>query len=153
MKKYHTLIYVPYRQQLLELAKLYGVVEIKNYARSHKRLTTSQLELLLIKNRIKLPANRSNQKVIEKQELKERTLTNIYLSICFIIFLGALITSRPYIKNIVNEVKFTYVAQEYKDINQDIKKKNKKQENAKIGKKEELIPEQENTVSLNAETL
>ena len=38
----------------LELAKLYGIVEIKSYARSSKRLSTAQLELLLIKNRIKL---------------------------------------------------------------------------------------------------
>ena len=32
----------------------------------------------------------------------------------FIFFIGCLITVRPYIKNVVNEVKFTYVAEEYK---------------------------------------
>ena len=42
-------IFKSYRDQLLHLAKLYGVVEIKSYARSAKRLTTNQLELLLIK--------------------------------------------------------------------------------------------------------
>ena len=36
-----------YRQQLIQLAKLYGVVEIKNYLKSAKRLTTAQIELLL----------------------------------------------------------------------------------------------------------
>ena len=103
-----------YRDQLLHLAKLYGVVEVKKYARSAKRLTTSQLELLLIKNRIKLPINRSSDKAIAKHELRENSIRNIYLSICFIIFIGCLIVTRPYIKNVVNEVKFTYVAQEYK---------------------------------------
>ena len=47
-------LFKSYREQLLHLAKLYGVVEIKSYARSSKRLTITQLELLLIKNRIKL---------------------------------------------------------------------------------------------------
>ena len=69
-----------YRDQLLHLAKLYGIVEIKSYARSAKRLTISQLELLLIKNRIKLPINRSSDKAIAKQELKENSIRNVYLS-------------------------------------------------------------------------
>ena len=38
-----------YRKQLIQLAKFYGIVEIKNYFKSAKRLTTSQIELLLIK--------------------------------------------------------------------------------------------------------
>ena len=75
----------------LHLAKLYGVVEIKSYARSAKRLTISQLELLLIKNRIKLPINRSSDKAIAKQELKENSIRNIYLSVVFIVFIGCLI--------------------------------------------------------------
>ena len=141
-------IFKSYRDQLLHLAKLYGVVEIKSYARSAKRLTITQLELLLIKNRIKLPINRFSDKALAKQELKENSIRNIYLSIAFIFFLGCLITMRPYIKTIVNEVKFTYVAEEYKS-----PKKNK------IIKEPELednvanykaLPD--NTISLNAET-
>ena len=100
-------IFKSQRDQLLHLAKLYGVVEIKSYARSAKRLTISQLELLLIKNRIKLPVNRSSDKAIAKQELKENSIRNVYLSIAFIFCVGCLIAMRPYIKNIVNEVKFT----------------------------------------------
>merc|ERR1711964_237290 len=115
-----------YRDQLLHLAKLYGIVEVKGYARSAKKLTTSQLELLLIKNRIKLPINRSSDKAIAKQELKENSIRNIYLSICFIIFMGCLIVTRPYIKKIVNEVKFTYVAEEYKSSTPTKLKKTKK---------------------------
>ena len=109
-------LFSSYRGQLLHLAKLYGVVEVKGYARSSKKLTTSQLELLLIKNQIKLPINRSSDKAIAKHELKENSIRNVYLSFAFIFFIGCLITVRPYIKNIVNEVKFTYVAKEYKPL-------------------------------------
>ena len=104
-------LFKSYREQLLHLAKLYGVVEIKSYARSSKRLSIAQLELLLIKNRIKLPINRSSDRAIAKEELKQNSIRNIYLSFAFIFFVGCLITMRPYIKSIVNEVKFTYVAE------------------------------------------
>ena len=108
-------LFKSYRDQLIHLAKLYGVVEVKSYARSSKRLTISQLELLLIKNKIKLPINRSSDKAVAKQELKENSIRNVYLSFAFIFFIGFLIGMRPYIKNVVNEVKFTYVAEEYKE--------------------------------------
>ena len=61
-------IFKSYRDQLLYLAKLYGIVEIKSYARSAKRLTITQLELLLIKNHIKLPINRFSDKTLAEQE-------------------------------------------------------------------------------------
>jgi len=146
-------LFKSYRDQLLHLAKLYSVVEVKSYARSSKRLTISQLELLLIKNRIKLPINRSSDKAMAKQELKDNAITNIYLSISLIFFIGCLITMRPYIKNIVNEVKFTYVAEEYKipkvsKLDKTKKKKSKKE----LNKEEEFKEEHDNTVSLNAET-
>ena len=146
-------LFKTYREQLLHLAKIYGVVEIKSYARSAKRLTISQLELLLIKHHIKLPINRSSDKAIAKQELKENSIRNVYLTFGLIFFLGFVISMRPYIKNVVNEVKFTYVAEEYKS---PIKKK--KIEKAEIKKKEkiEISPENkqeyDNTVSLNAQT-
>ena len=143
-------LFKSYRDQLLHLAKLYGIVEVKSYARSAKRLTISQLELLLIKNHIKLPVNRSSDKAIAKQELKETSIRNAYLSLAFIFFIGCMIVTRPYIKNIVNEVKFTYVTEEYKTakILKQKKSKSKKIE----ATEEEFIPEQDNTVSLNAET-
>ena len=143
-------LFKSYRDQLLHLAKLYGIVEIKSYARSSKRLTISQLELLLIKNHIKLPINRSSDKAIARQELKENSIRNVYLSIGFVIFLGCLITMRPYIKQIVNEVKFTYVAEEYKKV-----KKNTKKTKEKLVDKDkdtEIIPSHDNAISLNAET-
>jgi len=146
-------LFKSYRDQLLHLAKLYGIVEVKGYARSAKKLTTSQLELLLIKNRIKLPINRSSDKAIAKQELKENSITNIYLSICFVIFIGCLIVVRPYIKTVVNEVKFTYVAQEYKSSETTkIKKTKKNQKTEKIQEPELFASTPDNTISLNAET-
>jgi len=141
-------IFKSYRDQLLYLAKLYGVVEIKSYARSAKRLTITQLELLLIKNHIKLPINRFSDKALAKQELKENSIRNIYLSIAFIFFVGCLITMRPYIKTIVNEVKFTYIAEEYKSPKKNkIIKEPKLEDNVANYK---ALPD--NTISLNAET-
>ena len=147
-------LFKSYRDQLLHLAKLYGVVEIKSYARSAKRLTISQLELLLIKNHIKLPVNRSSDKAIAKQELRDNSIRNVYLTLSFIFFIGCMITMRPYIKNIVNEVKFTYVAEEYKIEKGDnsLKKKKKKKTKNEEAIAEEFSEEYENTVSLNAET-
>jgi len=146
-------LFKSYRDQLLHLAKLYGVVEVKSYARSSKRLTISQLELLLIKNHIKLPVNRSSDKAMAKQELKDNAITNIYLAISLIFFIGCLITVRPYIKNIVNEVKFTYVAEEYKGSKvSKLEKMKKKKSNKELYKEEEFKEEHDNTVSLNAET-
>jgi len=144
-------LFKSYRDQLIHLAKLYGVVEIKSYARSTKRLTVAQLELLLIKNQIKLPVNQSSDKAISKQELKENSIRNIYLSLAFIVFVGCLITIRPYIKNTVNEVKFTYVAEEFKTGKLTKSKEIKKKKTEKI-QEPEFVQEHDNTISLNAET-
>ena len=143
-------LFKSYRDQLLHLAKLYGIVEIKSYARSSKRLTISQLELLLIKNHIKLPINRSSDKAIAKQELRTNTITNIYLTFFIVLFIGSLIATRPYIKRVVNEVKFTYKAEEYKTSKVDIKKNKKKK--TKSSEKKEYVQENDNAISLNAET-
>ena len=149
-------LFKSYREQLLHLAKLYGIVEIKSYARSAKRLTISQLELLLIKNRIKLPVNRSSDRAMAKAELKENSVRNIYLSVAFIFLIGCFIAMRPFIKNTVNEIKFTYVAQEYKEINTPKIDKKKKTKIAKKKQEENIAKEPkteyENTISLNAET-
>ena len=147
-------LFKSYRDQLIHLAKIYGVVEIKNYARNSKKLTISQLELLLIKNRIKLPINRSSDKAIAKQELRENAIRNIYLSVAFVFFIGCLIAMRPFIKNTVNEVKFTYVAEEYKSLKKNKLKKTeiKKDKKTEVVKKPEFTLEHDNTISLNAET-
>ena len=61
-----------------------------------------------------------------------------------------MIATRPYIKNIVNEVKFTYVAEEYKT--NKVVKKEKKLKTKTEKKETEFKPQYDNTVSLNAET-
>jgi len=58
---------------------------------------------------------------------------------------------RPFIKNTVNEVKFTYVAEEYKAINEPLKNKKKKKKK-KVVESVEQTQKYDNTVSLNAET-
>ena len=44
-----------YRDQLIELAYIYDVKEIKDYVKNRKNLTTGQLELILKKNKIVIP--------------------------------------------------------------------------------------------------
>ena len=76
--------FTSYRDQLLYLAKVYGIVEIKSYAHAKKRLSTAQLEVILLKNRIKLPLNRLNSKLIARLELREKSITNMWLSLFFV---------------------------------------------------------------------
>jgi Bax protein len=150
MKKKVNKLFKTYRDQLLHLASLYGITEIKSYARSSKTLTISQLELLLIKNQIKLPENRSSDKAIAKKELKENSIRNAYLAFAIIFVIGSFVTMRPYIKNVVNEVKFTYIAEEHK-----LPIKSKKLENKKTAEKnnvKESKPDNDNAISLNAQT-
>ena len=53
---------LPYREQLLELGKLYKINELKIYAKTKKDLTVSQIELILLKNKIRLPEQSYNKK-------------------------------------------------------------------------------------------
>ena len=150
MKKKVKKLFKSYRDQLLHLASLYGITEIKSYARSSKTLTISQLELLLIKNQIKLPENRSSDKAIAKKELKENSIRNAYLAFAIIFVIGSFVTMRPYIKNVVNEVKFTYIAEEHKLPIKSKKLKNKK--TAEKNNVKESKPDNDNAISLNAQT-
>ena len=116
---------IPYIEQLLELGKLYKVDEIKLYAKSKKKLTTSQIELILLKNKIRLPEQSYNKKKIAEIKFKEQVVTNILITLFLITFVISLISVRPFIKTVTNEIKFTYVAKEYKSNfnNDDYKKK------------------------------
>ena len=105
---------IPYREQLLELSKLYKVPEVKSYIKSKKNLTTSQLELILLKNKIPLPAQSYSRKHVAEIKFKEQVITNLILTIALLGFITSLITIRPYIKIVTDEIKFTHVAKEYK---------------------------------------
>tara|TARA_Y100000590_G_scaffold470339_1_gene663872 strand:+ start:3200 stop:4369 length:1170 start_codon:yes stop_codon:yes gene_type:complete len=104
----------PYREQLIELSKLYKVDEIKSYVRSKKDLTISQIEVILLKNKIRLPEQSYNKKRIAEIKFKEQLITNTVLTVFLIGFVVSLITVRPYIKLVTNQIKFTHVAKEYK---------------------------------------
>ena len=105
---------VPYREQLLELSKLYKIPEVKSYLRSKKNLTTSQIELILLKNKIPLPAHSISRKQVAQIKFKEQVITNIVLTLTIIGFITSLISIRPYIKVVTDQIKFTHVAKEYK---------------------------------------
>tara|TARA_B100000945_G_scaffold320310_1_gene329943 strand:+ start:2002 stop:3180 length:1179 start_codon:yes stop_codon:yes gene_type:complete len=105
---------IPYRDQLIELSKLYKIQEIKSYINSKKKLTTSQIELILLKNKVRLPEHSYSKKKVAEIKFKEQVLTNVLVTCCLIIFLISLVSVRPYIKSVTNEIKFTYIAKEYK---------------------------------------
>ena len=105
---------IPYREQLIELSKLYKIQEIKSYISSKKKLTTSQIELILLKNKVRLPEHSYNKKKISEIKFKEQVLTNILVTCSLIIFVMSIISTRPYIKSVTNQIKFSYVAKEYK---------------------------------------
>jgi hypothetical protein len=105
---------VSYRDRLIELSRLYKLDEIKNYIKSKKNLTVSQIELILFKNKIRLPEHSYSKKRIAEIQFKEQVITNIVLTACLLVFVISLISIRPYIKTVTNEIKFTYVAKEYK---------------------------------------
>ena len=105
--------HLPYRDQLLELGKLYKIDELKFYAKTRKDLTISQIELILLKNKIRLPEQSYNKKIAEIK-FKEQVITNISITVLLIGFVISLITVRPYIKLVTSEIKFTHVAKGYK---------------------------------------
>ena len=105
---------VPYRDQLIELSKLYKIHEIKSYINSKKKLTTSQIELILLKNKVRLPEQGYSKKRVAEIKFKEQVLTNLLITCSLIIFLVSIVSIKPYVKTIANQIKFTYVAKEYK---------------------------------------
>ena len=72
---------LPYRDQLLELGKLYKVQDLKLYAKTKKDLTVSQIELILLKNKIRLPEQSYNKKRIADIRFKEQVFANILITI------------------------------------------------------------------------
>jgi len=104
----------PYRDQLIELSKFYKIQEVRSYINSKKKLTTSQIELILLKNKVRLPEHSYSKKKIAKIKFKEQVLTNVLVTCCLIVFLVSLVSIRPYIKTVTSQIKFSYIAKEYK---------------------------------------
>ena len=151
-----------YRKQLIQLAKFYGIVKIKSYLKSNKKLTTSQIELILVKNNIKLPSKKTLPKfarliVFYNKYLKKLFYTTVVAAVVIGFFGGI-----PYLVNIFHKIDYNLwenkeeIAKHKNDTIDKILEKNetksyKKEENfiinEKIQKKEDLI---ENTISLDA---
>tara|TARA_Y100001970_G_scaffold125834_1_gene155654 strand:- start:15219 stop:16400 length:1182 start_codon:yes stop_codon:yes gene_type:complete len=110
---------LPYIDQLLELGKLYKINDLKVYAKSKKKLTISQIELILLKNKIRLPEQSYNKKKIAQLKFKEQVVTNILITLCLLTFIISIMTIRPFIKVVTSEIKFTYIAKEYSTFNKD----------------------------------
>jgi len=78
-----------YRKRLIQLARFYGIVEVKNYFRSAKRLTNAQIELILIKNKIKLPSKKNISKFGRLIIFKNKYLKQVfYTSMAAIVAIG-----------------------------------------------------------------
>ena len=115
---------LPYIDQLLELGKLYKINDLKIYAKSKKKLTISQIELILLKNKIRLPEQSYNKKKIAQLKFKEQVVTNLLITLCLLTFIVSIITIRPFIKIVTSEIKFTHIAKEYNNsFNKDFSKK------------------------------
>ena len=108
---------LPYRDQLIEISKLYKIDEINTYINSKKKLTTSQIELILLKNKVRLPEHSYSKKKITEINFKQQVLTNVMITCVLIIFVISLISVRPYIKTVTSKITFSYVAKEYKNKN------------------------------------
>jgi len=143
-------IQVSYRDQLLELGKLYRVEELKLYAKTKKDLTISQIELILLKNKIRLPEQSYNKKRIAEIKFKEQVISNVLITICLIAFVGSLLSIRPFIKTVTSEIKFTHVAKEYKtNFNKIDENKNFGKSNLNKNKSEDDYISLDTQVTLN----
>tara|TARA_B100000029_G_scaffold41707_1_gene38814 strand:- start:2253 stop:3443 length:1191 start_codon:yes stop_codon:yes gene_type:complete len=141
---------IPYRDQLIELGKLYKIEELKFYARTKKDLTISQIELILLKNKIRLPEQSYNKKRIAAIRFKEQVVSNILITVCLMAFIGSLLSVRPFIKTVTSEIKFTHVAKEYKsNFNNFKENKNFKKNNINKNQSDEEYISLDTQITLN----
>ena len=146
-----------YRKQLIGLAKLYGIVEIKNYLKSSKRVTNAQIELLLIKNGIKLP-----KKSLSKSNFTKPYLNQIFYTLAAALIIVGFFGGAPDMINLFKKIDFDKFAskkigEQKNDIPGGILKKRNvvipenQKEIVYKGEKQEV--DFENTVRLNASTI
>ena len=95
-----------YRKQLIQLAKFYGIVEIKNYFKSAKRLTTSQIELILIKNKIKLPSKKTLSKLGRLIIFKNKYLKQLFYTVAVAVVVIGFFGGVPYLINVFHKIDY-----------------------------------------------
>ena len=152
-----------YRKQLIQLAKFYGIVEIKNYFKSAKKLTTSQIELILIKNNIKLPSKKILSKLKRLIIFKNKYLKQLFYTATVAVIVIGFFGGVPYLVNIFHKIDYDLwknkdeVAKHKNDTIDKILKKNetksyKKNENFIVNEKIQITKDDliENTISLDA---
>jgi len=152
-----------YRKQLIQLAKFYGIVEIKNYFKSAKRLTTSQIELILIKNKIKLPLKKTLSKLGRLIIFKNKYLKQLFYTVAVAVVVIGFFGGVPYLANVFHKIDYDLwenkdeIAKHKNDTIDKILKKNeiksyKKDENFVVSEKKQITKDDliENTISLNA---
>ena len=152
-----------YRKQLIQLAKFYGIIEIKNYFKSAKRLTNAQIELILIKNKIKLPSKKTLSKLAHLIIFKNKYLKQLFYTAAVAIVVIGFFGGAPYLIKVFHKIDYDL----WKNKDEIAKHKNDSIDN--ILKKSEIKPYEdeenfvlteniqkkqndlvENTVSLNA---
>ena len=129
-KAYHS----SYRRQLIQLAKFYGIIEIKNYFKSAKRLTNAQIELILIKNKIKLPSKRTISKLGRLIIFQNKYLKQLFYVAAVAVVVIDFFGGAPHLINIFHKIDYDL----WKD--QDEIAKHKNDTIDKILKKNEIKP-------------
>ena len=152
-----------YRKQLIQLAKFYGIVEIKNYFKSAKRLTTSQIELILIKNKIKLPSKKTLSKLGRLIIFKNKYLKQLFYTAVVAVVIIGFFGGVPNLINVFHKIdsdswknKDEIVKHKNDTIDKILKKNEiksyKKDEDFVVSEKKQITKDDliENTISLNA---
>ena len=161
--KKHKIYQSSYRKQLIQLAKFYGIIEIKNYFKSAKRLTNAQIELILIKNKIKLPSKKTLSKLAHLIIFKNKYLKQIFYTTAAAVVVVGFFGGAPHLINVFHKIDYDLwknndeIAKHKNDTIDKILKKNeikqnKIEENFVVAeniqkKQDDLI---DNTVSLDA---
>ena len=129
-----------YRKRLIQLAKFYGIVEIKNYLKSAKRLTTSQIELILIKNKIKLPSKKTLSKLGRLIIFKNKYLNQLFYTMAVAIVVIGFFGGAPHLINVFHKIDYDLwknkdeIAKHKNDTTDKILKKNEIKPIEKIGR-------------------
>ena len=95
-----------YRKQLIQLAKFYGIIEIKNYFKSAKRLTNAQIELILIKNKIKLPSKKILSKLGRLIIIKNKYLRQLFYTAAVAIVVIGFFGGAPYLIKVFHKIDY-----------------------------------------------
>ena len=166
-KNKKTITQTNYRKQLIQLAKLYGIVEIKNYFKSAKRLTTTQIELLLIKNKIKLPSRKILSKFYLPKLFNKTYLRQFYYTLVATIVVVGFFGGAPHLIKFFHKVdrdlweqKGEIAKHKNDSIDQILKESELKfNQDDEIEREMEITHEEskqekgQNTISLNASTI